>query len=239
MKEQALESLGLNKKQIAVYLANLELGSSSVQQIAMKAGLNRTSTYDILSSLETIGFVNYVIISKIKYYQAKDPEKLADLLREKRALIKKALPELKGLAKSAKHKSKIEIYVGVNGLKSILEDILNNSKFFLAITSKRHMSSLLKYYFKHFINRRIKAGIKVKLIIDEEPLDKNAQYKLIKGRIKTGTWIYNGRVAIISFEEKEPIGILIHEKNFYETQRLMFNLLWNALDKPKRLKIHS
>ena len=35
--------------------------------------------------------------------------------------------------------------------------------------------------------------------------------------------------AMISLEEKEPMGILIHEKNFYETHQMMFDILWESL----------
>ena len=53
--------------------------------------------------------------------------------------------------------------------------------------------------------------------------------KLIKKKIKTATWLYNGKIAMISLEEKEPIGILINEKNFYDTHKMIFDLLWENL----------
>ena len=81
MKEEALKELGLNAKETAVYLANLRLGSSLVQDIAHSAGLNRTSTYDLLSSLEKKGFVSYTITSWKRYYQATTPNKILDLLK--------------------------------------------------------------------------------------------------------------------------------------------------------------
>ena len=34
---------------------------------------------------------------------------------------------------------------------------------------------------------------------------------------------------MISLEKKEPIGILIQEKNFFETQKIIFNVLWKHL----------
>ena len=57
MKEEALRGIGLNEKEIVVYLANLQLGSALVHEIANRARLNRTSVYDILSGLEKKGFV--------------------------------------------------------------------------------------------------------------------------------------------------------------------------------------
>lgn len=229
MKEEALASLGLNEKEIAIYVSNLRLGSALVQDIAKSAKLNRTSAYDILSSLEKKGFVSYTIQSGKRYYQSTDPSKIFDLLKEKENLVKKALPELKSIKESVAKKPSVEVYVGKEGLKSIFEDILRNSKSFSCIASKKHLFKLFKYYFPHFVKRRIKKGIQVRILSNEPPYDKKAPYKLIKKGIKTATWIYNGKIAMVSLEEKEPIGILIDEKNFYETQKAMFDLLWENL----------
>jgi len=231
MKEEALRSMGLNEKEIAVYLANLRIGSSLVQEIAKSSGLNRTSSYDLLSSLEKKGFVSYTITSGKRYYQATDPKKLLDLIKEKESLIKKALPELNTIKEFIIKKPTVEVYIGKNGLKSIFEDILRNSSSFLCLASKKNLLELFKYYLPHFVNRRIKKKIKVRIISDAVPIDEKAPYKLIKQNLKTATWIYNGKIAMVSLEEKEPIGILIQETNFYHTHKMMFNLLWGNLKK--------
>jgi len=79
MKEEILKSLGLSDKEIRLYLTSLQLGSSLVQNIANIAGLNRTSTYDLLKSLEQKGFVSYTIQSGKKFYQATQPNKIIDI----------------------------------------------------------------------------------------------------------------------------------------------------------------
>lgn len=97
------------------------------------------------------------------------------------------------------------------------------------MASKNQLIKLFKFYIPHFVKRRIKNKIKVKLITEVPPLDKKAPFKLINKKIKTATWLYNGKIAMISLEEKEPIGILINEKNFYETHKMIFELLWEHL----------
>jgi sugar-specific transcriptional regulator TrmB len=228
MKEEILKSLGLSDKEIKIYLANLQLGSSLVQKIANFAGLNRTSAYDLLKSLEQKGFVSHTIQSGKRFYQAAQPTKLIDMLKEREALVKKILPELNSLSESVGKRPNVEVYIGQEGLKTIFENILNESKSFLCIASKIHLVKLFKYYFPHFVKRRIKKRIKVKIICESQPIDKKASYKLLKQKIKTATWIYNNKIAMISLE-KEPIGILINEKNFYETHKMMFDLLWDNL----------
>jgi sugar-specific transcriptional regulator TrmB len=231
MKEEMLRSLGLTDKEIKIYLASLQLGSDSVQKIANFAGLNRTSTYDLLKSLEQKGFVSYILRSGKKFYQATPPNKLLDLLKERETMVKKILPELNSLLEGVRKRPEVQVYVGKEGIKSIFEDILRNSKSFEVLVSKKYLFKLFEYYFPNFVKRRIKAKIKVKIISDEPPYDKKAPYKLIKGNLKTATWLYNGKIAMISLEEKEPIGVLIQEKNFYDTQKLMFDLLWKQAKK--------
>jgi sugar-specific transcriptional regulator TrmB len=229
MKEEALRALGLSDKEIKIYLANLQLGTSLVQDIAKYANLNRTSTYDILSSLEKQGYVSYVIKSGKRYYQATHPDKLIELIKEKEILVKKALPELRAIKETIIKKPTVEVYTGKEGLKSIFEDILRANKDFVCIASKIHLSKLFQFYFPYFVERRIKQGIKVKLISDDIPYDKKANYKIIKKQFKTAIWVYSDKIAMISLEEKEPIGIIIQEKNFVDTYRLIFDMLWENL----------
>jgi sugar-specific transcriptional regulator TrmB len=229
MKEEVLSSLGLTDKEIKIYLANLQLGSSLVQNIANFAKLNRTSTYDLLKSLEQKGFVSYTFESGKKVYQATQPNKLISILKERESLLKKIIPELNILSASTTKRPNVEIYIGKNGIKIIFEQILQEAKEFSCIASKDQLLKLFEFYFPHFVTRRKKKGIKVRLIGSVHPIDKTAPHKLINKKIKTATWLYNGKIAMISLEEKEPIGILINERNFYETHKMMFDLLWNNL----------
>ena len=229
MKEEVLKSLGLTDKEIKIYLASLQLGSNLVQKIANFAGLNRTSAYDLLKSLEQKGFVSYTLQSGKRFYQATKPDKLINMLKEREELVKKILPELNSISESVATRPNVEVYTGKEGIKSIFEDILQGCKSFSCIASKEQLLKLFEYYIPHFVEKRKKKKIKVRLISESQPIDKTAPHKLIKSKIKTATWLYEGKIAMISLEEKEPIGILINEKNFYETQKMMFNLLWENL----------
>ena len=229
MKEEILKSLGLSDKEIKIYLASLQLGSSLVQSISNFAGLNRTSTYDLLKSLEQKGFVSYTIQSGKRLYQATRPNKIIDMLKEREELVKKILPELNSLSESVGKRPNVEVYTGKDGLKTIFENILSESKSFSCIASKKQLFKLFQFYFPNFVKRRKKKGIKVRILSEIQPFDKSANYKIIKKKIKTATWLYNGKIAMISLEENEPIGILINEKNFYETHQMMFDLLWDNL----------
>ena len=123
METSVLRELGLSDKEIKIYLTLLKLGQSTVNLIAKKANLNRVTCYDVLKYLQEKGLVSYVIKSGVKYYESAEPRKLLGDLQEKQAKLKSILPELEALKQSVNEKPSIEVYEGVKGLKTIIEDI--------------------------------------------------------------------------------------------------------------------
>ena len=61
MLEQSLRNIGLSEKEAIIYLASLELGPSTIQEISKKAQLKRSSVYDLISSLVERGLMNNFI----------------------------------------------------------------------------------------------------------------------------------------------------------------------------------
>lgn len=55
--ENTLNSLGLSPNEAKVYLAALEMGTASAQDIAHKAGVIRTTGYSVLERLAIRNFV--------------------------------------------------------------------------------------------------------------------------------------------------------------------------------------
>src|SRR3989338_5963845 len=78
-----LKNFGLSEKEIAVYLALIELGASSVRAISEKAKVNRGTTYDILKSLIGMGIVSYYNKESKQYFIAERPETLLAVIEKK------------------------------------------------------------------------------------------------------------------------------------------------------------
>lgn len=233
MKDIALSALGLSRKETAVYLATLELGSALVQDIAASARMNRTSVYDTLDALEREGFVSHTITSGKKYYQATRPRALFGILKEKENLLKDAMGELEALEGSFVKKPSIEIFTGKKGIKTLFEYVLREAKHLDAFSSLDNIMKLFKYEFPHFVEERKRRGIPIRIIIDKKPLDPDAPYRVIGKKLKTLMWLFEGHILYISLEEREPIGVLVSEENFYKTQQLLFDALWESLPEPQ------
>ena len=82
MYEELLVDIGLTKSEIAVYLALLDIGSSTTGPIIKKAQIASGKAYLVLDRLIQKGLATYTIKGSIKYFQAKDPDRLLVYLRE-------------------------------------------------------------------------------------------------------------------------------------------------------------
>lgn len=230
----ALEKYGLTKNETSVYLACLELGPAKVNEISKKAHILRESTYGILKSLVEKGLTSYVIKSGVKYFESANPKKLKALLKEKEQMIERIIPDLENLQEFRVSKPKIEVYEGKEGIKSIMEDLLTSKTEILTLASNKHLNKLLEFYFPNFVRRRVKLGIKTKLLTDEEVLTKELiQYHYLPKNFEfdTAQYVYDDKIAIISLNQREPVGVLIQDRSISNSQRKIFYLLWKLAKK--------
>src|SRR3989338_5599119 len=128
MYEDILLEIGLTKSEIAVYFALLELGKSTTGPIIKKAQIASGKAYLILDKLVLKGLVTYGIQSGVKYFQAKNPERLLDYLEEKENNLKqkkddlrKVIPLLKTQFDEKKYKLITETYEGWKGFRTFYE----------------------------------------------------------------------------------------------------------------------
>lgn len=233
-KEEALKELNLSDKEVKVYLSLLMLGQSTVNDVAKKANLNRVTTYDILKALLERGFVSYVIISGVKHFEAVQPSKFIDSLKEKQEKIEAVLPELEAVKASLTKKPQIEMYEEINGLKSVFNDILKENKETWFIGDPK-MLEALQFYFPHFIKQKRKQGIFSKVITYDCPAmrkykkeapKKYIHMRFIKEKIDMTKILYGDKVAFLTFREKNSIAVLINNADIANTERKLFDILW-------------
>jgi len=233
-KEEALKELNLNEKEINIYLSLLMLGKSSVSRIAKKAELNRITTYDILKSLATRGIVSHVIMNGIKFYEAVDPVKFLDDLKEKQEKIETVLPELTELKRTLVEKPQIEMFEEISGLKSIFADMLKENKDMMFIGTS-HLGEKLQFYFPHFAKQKRKQGIFSRFITHDckamrrfkkKTPKKYSDVRFIEEDIEITKIIYGHKVAYLTFKEKESIGILIENAEIANSEKILFEIMW-------------
>lgn len=129
MFEKYLQEIGLSEKEAQIYLALLQVDKDSIQDIAKKTNINRTTVYPVLESLNKKGLVSEVPDGKKTLYQAAAPERLETfverqkvLLAEKSKRLKDIIPELKGIQRTEGERPIIKFFEGRDGVVSAYEE---------------------------------------------------------------------------------------------------------------------
>ena len=162
--QRIFKHFGLDEKEAAIYLANLELGTASAQEIAKKAGIQRTYFYDLSSRLINDGLIRQVKRGSKRLFAAAEPKRLLEMQEEYAAEIKKALPQLNAVYNVSGQKPLVFYYEGIYGINQINDDVLRYQGELLAFTTPRFLSIENQKLGREFIARRIASNKHVRVI---------------------------------------------------------------------------
>lgn len=238
----ALQSLDFSEKEATVYLAILELGKGTVSQISRKAGINRTTGYEILDSLINKGVANLSGKEPKTEYAVEPPEALvshfkkeADHASERINKVQSLTPQLLRVY-ATQNRPRIKFYEGVEGLKHVYEDTLTSSETIRAYASVEDVNSGIPNYFPEYFKRRAAKNIHIRAIFPETPLaherssldkDEKRQSLLVpfdKYNFTPEINIYDNKVMIASWKEK--LGIVIESNEIADVMKKIFELAW-------------
>jgi HTH-type transcriptional regulator, sugar sensing transcriptional regulator len=240
--KEALTKAGFSENESVVFLAILQLGKGTVTQITRKAGLNRTTGYDILDSLVSKGLVSISGKEPKQEYLAESPDKLVSVLenelheKERRiAEVKKLVPSLKSIHNVA-GRPKVRFYEGVEGLKDVYEDTLTSHEQIRAYANVNEMHEALVGYFPKYYERRAEKNISIRAIIPDSPIGKHRANKdkeemresalvpMDKYNFSPEINIYDNKVMIASWKEK--LGIIIESAEIADAMKKIYELAW-------------
>ena len=173
-----LSGFGLTKNEINVYLTLLKTGSANAGEITEKTGIHRRNVYDSLERLMKKGLVSYVIVNNRKLFNPANPKRFLNIIEEKKYELdarkkefEKVLPRLDAM-KSLTKKQDVRFFRGVEGLKTVYEDILRTGRNYVGYGPGEEVEKILTSYFVHYIERRKKMGISPRLIYAEKERNK-------------------------------------------------------------------
>jgi len=234
METSTLTNLGLTKNEAIVYLSLLELGPSLAGQISRKTGLHRRTVYDTTEMLIKKGLIGYILKNNRRLFEASSPHKFLEILKEKENTIQEILPEMLSFYQQTKEKQETNFYKGKEGLKTVFQDQLENNKEILILGASESAFEILPFYFKWYDKDRIKLKIKVKIISSQKfkkkiPL---SEIRFIPQKYLNplAINIYKDKVAIILWK-KDPLVIVIKNKEISDSYRKYFELMWKIARK--------
>lgn len=247
MLDRELGKLHLNEKEARLYLALLELGEASMEEVVTKSRLKRATAYIVMDALKERGLVSSTRSGKRKRYFAEDPRTLGKILESERAAYESIIPELLSITNKLAKKPHIRFFEGESGIKSVYQDTLEyRGQEILMWGSVKAMERfdpefLLSYYLPERLKRRISMraiGPDVPIVQEIRSHDRQElrETRLIKNHealpFSVEINLYSKRhIGIMSFAEQ--FGLIIESAEIFDTLKSFFEFQWKMLENHK------
>jgi sugar-specific transcriptional regulator TrmB len=240
-----LATVGLHENAARVYIAALELGPSSIWEIAKKSGVKRPTCYVILEELAIKGFASSNNDGKRVNYSVIRPKQL--LLHEERlhSRFKEAGSQLMAIASLSKEKPKIRTYEGAEGIRKVYAmaaDEPRGTDFY--ILGANMLETEYVEVITEEIIRRNKKGILTRGIfpdnqvnremrLERSPIEKHNNRFIPEAKFspKTQILIFGNTVAYLAHTESEPFATVIESAALAHDEKERFELLWAIAEK--------
>lgn len=244
-----LKKLGLEEKEVKVYLSLLEQGVQTPLGLSRNTSINRTTIYRVLEKLKEKGLIEEILDQKSTRYQVSDPQKLnliisesLERLQEVKKLLPNLIENLNRFKKNQPFPTKIIFFRGRSGIQQLLWNTLRVVKGSEQVgygyldwndTAGEKFAEKLR---QKYVEKGIKAlEIQNEILEDDKfttnkvYLDKYYRCRIIpKSEIEFNhdTYIYNDVFAFCHIYKGELFGVEIHNKEIAKTQRQIFYQLW-------------
>lgn len=240
--------LGLGPHAADCYLAILDLKRARARDVAKATGLHRTILYKPLESLTQHGLITEQIENGVRTYLPLHPDFLRNLMAERTKLVDQAIPDLVQRFSTGKAVSipKFRFHGDLDGIRSVLEDILRSpSKFYRVIGAFNDEAFLLAlgdHYLEDWTKRRIAAGVHHQTLRpplkesqkDIAPMMYQSNKKYLRevrfANLPLTTpiliYLYDEKVAFVSGRMGSFYASVQESKDLFVTLNSVFDLLW-------------
>ncbi|HBU28016.1 TPA: hypothetical protein DEB00_02765 [Candidatus Uhrbacteria bacterium] len=239
--------LGLSEVESKIYFSGLELGPTSAQELARKAEVSRTATYDAIESLKGKGLLSTFQKGAKTVFTIEQPEdalryfrKQSRQMRDRIELMEESVPEMKSL--SPGEKPFIRYYEGPEALRNLFADVkaVNPSSIFEVVNIQDVYHNVhdgteeIKQIFAEAKSASDPARQDIRLLHYGD-LRANHQHRsgvLFKklnpafGEFHGDVWIYADRIVFTSFQGT-LMAIIVQSELFAQTARVMFEAAWS------------
>lgn len=237
-----LQEVGLSEKEARVYLASLELGEATAQQIAAKALVNRPATYMMIESLTQRGLMSSFMRGKKRVFAAEQPGKLVEYVRRRNVEAQKALKNLemeiaKNRGLKTGEKPVVKVLEGKEGIKAIIDDVkASNAADPIEITDINAMLEVLKpedlFGLRDQLEKKQVRGRGIHFGKSPFKVSKFGQRRLVPekfGNFRSNIGIYGNKLVMVTFD-KGMYSVVIESELLTRTMLTLFELAWERLD---------
>lgn len=243
MDTSILEELGLTQAEIKVYIALLELGTSSAGLILEKSKLQNSVVHRALNSLIEKGIISFILEGKKKIYQATNPENFHDFIESKKRRFDQLLPELKKKQELTEKQTYAEVFKGKRGITQLYTTLINSGgKEYNTFGGGSEVcyEVMGETWWDSIHTKRIAKKICCRQVFDQtvrlygDKINKRplSHVKFLpKEHAQLQETVIVGEMVGIAIFTENPYGILIKDKAVADGYRKQFEILWKKATK--------
>ncbi|MDQ3018864.1 MAG: hypothetical protein M3Q64_03270 [bacterium] len=251
MTESHLKKLGLEKGEIAIYLAVVKYGGLSPTEVAKITGIKRATVYLYVEHLRELGLVTTRLNKKRKIIVAAPFSSFETLVQEKKAgieqqekIVADLIPLLEKMYKEKTIGIQIEMLEGQSGVTTLIEKIIAEKKDMYWLGSMETILSTIKdeKLFRLMTWRRMDQkttsyAISDRTILKNErysgPTSNFRQFRFLEQPFSIpGIIVLFGKnIALISIKETKISIVLVQDETMNQIVLFMFKALWEFLPK--------
>jgi sugar-specific transcriptional regulator TrmB len=244
-----LQDLGLSEKEAKIYMAALELGPATADQLAKQSKIKRPTTYVQLQSLMKTGLMSTYEEEKKTYFAPESPELLTRLLQKQKENItskekdlKSLLPDLLRQFESAGERPVVRFFPGKDGISIVREEVLKaREKLLRVLLSSDNMTKIYtSKQIDEYTEKRTALGIHSRAIytdrsfFDETPVNELSERRYIRDiPLTIDIRIFDDKVAIFSVEGT-LFAMIIESAQISNSMKLIFDFLWSKAELPSK-----
>lgn len=235
---EILESIGLHRNEIMVYFDLIKVGHSSVHEVAHRTKIHRPNVYDILDKLVKKGIVTQGVENNVKMFYPVSPQNLLNYFKQKEYDLQKIIPEIEKIHSHPPEKRTVIMSEGIKAFRTILDSLLEKKEPICVYGIPREVSEIIGGFIGDFHERRIKKGILMKHIYNQDAQDRikylnqlectEARYFPSDDYNTTISTLICGDTVLLIFWEDPVFTIVIENKTIADAYKKYFDILWRG-----------
>lgn len=247
MDATLLTDLGFSPNEAKIYLALLTYGGSGVSTISLRSKVHRRSAYDAVHRLIEKGLAYEILQQGETAYEAVDPEKLMEFVKEREMKLSGELPELLSLHRVHRVPQRAYIYRGMEGMKNFLREALRVGEDMYEFGAKGGwFDPRLDVFARWFLRKARKKGMTFHHIFDHDvqfkaphvPKAVGKPYKFAPKKYSTESAIEIFGDYVVTFTglgfgkiEDDLTIFVIVSPQLAESYRVWWKMMWDLLPK--------
>ena len=244
LEKDLTDSLHLSEYQAKLYIAGLNFTYATLSDLAKSAGVPRTAAYQPLKELLDRNFVTPIKKGKRTYYSSIDPKQLLDVVEQDRARLNIAISNLSQHINAHHNDVSVRYFNGTRGVQAAADIFLDESNMTTWYAFEHPIPVLEKINeaeFESFIQRRVKKGVRVHVIIPSSSVNPWVQKRIENSKKELydilvvsetedpidSSVAAGGEHVLIFSMRGTPFAILIKNRDIANTFRSMHKLIWD------------